>query len=86
MYVVSGRNLEPILVLILAENCDQRSAVYVRHRTLNTAAAPGSFHLIPDPHSRCFHEHLARGFRQFRCPWGSSLPPAGRSFIRLALL
>src|SRR5262249_32480908 len=38
---------------ILLQNCDHRSGVYVRHRTLNTAAAPGSFHFIPDPHNRC---------------------------------
>ena len=43
---------------ILPQNCDHRSLVYVRHRKLNTAAAPGSFHLIPDPHSRCFTSTL----------------------------
>jgi hypothetical protein len=27
--------------------------VYVRHRTLNTAAAPPSVHFIPEPQCRC---------------------------------
>ena len=40
------------------QNCDQRSVVYVRHRTLNTAAAPGPFHFIPEPHNRCFTRTL----------------------------
>jgi len=33
-------------------NWDQRSVVYVRHRTLNTADAPGPFPFIPEPQSR----------------------------------
>src|SRR5437763_5353057 len=43
---------------ILAQNCDQRSVVYDKHLKLSTAAAPGSVHLIPDPHSRCFTSTL----------------------------
>ena len=36
------------------QNWSQRSGVYVRHRKLSTAAAPASFHRIPEPHKRCF--------------------------------
>src|SRR4051812_11100442 len=43
---------------ILPQNWDHRSVVYVRHRTLSPAAAPGSFHFIPEPHNRCLTSTL----------------------------
>jgi hypothetical protein len=43
---------------IRAQNCSHRSGVYVRHRTPKTAAAPRSFHRIPERQSRCFTSTL----------------------------
>jgi hypothetical protein len=38
---------------IFPQNWCHRSDVYFKHRRLSTAAAPDSFHFIPDPQSRC---------------------------------
>ena len=61
------------------ENCANRPAVYVRHRTATTVAAPRSVQCNPEPHSRCMTSTLPRLMQISRVRLGGSMGSCTRT-------